>query len=186
MVLSSNLSQPVSTQKTEFRAKFKDWRPSAVASLALHHVLEFFLAKKSGIWGSFVALSNEVSLAEIHQKSKNIKWAFPRIVGEEMHYYVPGAKDFMPGTLGVQEPVVEGAQKIEISDLTGVLIPGLAFDLGGTRLGRGKGYYDRNFKDFKKQTVGIALRDQVFQKLPREDFDLQVKHLVTDGGILHF
>ena len=66
-----------------------------------------------------------------------------------------------------------------------VLVPGLAFDATGTRLGSGRGYFDRLLATLDDRTVkvGVAPADALVPRLPREPHDVPMDYLVTDEGI---
>lgn len=69
-----------------------------------------------------------------------------------------------------------------------VLIPLLGFDSTGTRLGYGKGHYDRTIVRMKKkpQLIGLAFAAQEFPLLPREAHDIPLDAIITEAGIRHF
>jgi 5-formyltetrahydrofolate cyclo-ligase len=72
-----------------------------------------------------------------------------------------------------------------------VIVPGLAFDKEGNRLGRGKGYYDRFFAELDKENpaynaVGLCMESQVVPRLPREGWDKKMDALCTGGGLTVF
>ena len=60
------------------------------------------------------------------------------------------------------------------------VVPGMAFDCDGYRLGYGKGYYDRFLSGYHGVTAGICYSDCIRWKLPRGRFDRPVDILVTD------
>jgi len=66
-----------------------------------------------------------------------------------------------------------------------VLVPGLAFDRGGGRLGRGRGYYDRLLAELAPHClrIGVAFAGQVVERVPRQAWDLPVGYLVTEDGV---
>ncbi len=68
--------------------------------------------------------------------------------------------------------------------IAAVLVPGLAFDRFGGRLGRGRGYYDRLLSAFGPRTlrVGIAFDQQVVHRVPTEGHDVVMTHLATPSG----
>lgn len=172
--------------KAEVRALFKNWSPSFSVVQNLNSVLQKFLKLQTGVWAAFMAMGNEVSIETAVQASPHLQWAFPRVFGDKLKFYIPGSHGFEAGAFGLQEPVVLGARELDMHEIAGVLVPAMAFDVTGTRLGRGKGFYDKSLNSFTKPKVGIAAHEQVFQSLPREGHDLRVEHLVTDCGILHF
>ena len=83
------------------------------------------------------------------------------------------------GAFDVLEPIKQcPLAGIEEMDLA--LVPGLAFDETGYRLGYGKGYYDRLLKDTKVQTLGVFYSMQLVQALPRMPHDQPVKALCSE------
>jgi 5-formyltetrahydrofolate cyclo-ligase len=62
-----------------------------------------------------------------------------------------------------------------------VLVPGIAFDKKGNRLGRGLGYYDKFLSSFSKETfkVGLAFQCQMEKEIPVESFDCRVDRVIS-------
>src|SRR5690606_23423041 len=75
--------------------------------------------------------------------------------------------------------------EISASDIDLVLVPGLAFDVGGGRLGYGGGYYDRLLASLPGSvpTVGVTLDELIVDAVPVEPHDVGVSHLVTQSGL---
>ena len=71
-------------------------------------------------------------------------------------------------------------QKVELA-----LVPGLCFDRRGTRLGYGLGYYDRLLPKLRRDVplIGITADALTVSKLPKDDFDVPMTHLVTETGV---
>ena len=94
--------------------------------------------------------------------------------------------DLRPGRYGVREPVGEGAGiHFRGGDLA--LIPGLAFDDAGRRLGRGGGYYDRTFEALGEDSpvrFGLAWECQRVAEVPADDRDLRVSAVLTERTFL--
>jgi 5-formyltetrahydrofolate cyclo-ligase len=91
-------------------------------------------------------------------------------------------EDLRPGRYGVLEPASE-ALVLGPADL--VVVPGLAFDLAGHRLGRGAGYYDRTFagRSRRPRLVGFAHAFQLLDAVPHGAGDCAVDAVVTEAGI---
>jgi 5-formyltetrahydrofolate cyclo-ligase len=68
-----------------------------------------------------------------------------------------------------------------------VIVPGLAFDAGGNRLGRGGGFYDRFLRRLRRSaiTVGLAFDGQIIDTVPADDRDFAVDLIVTDRRVRH-
>ena len=64
------------------------------------------------------------------------------------------------------------------------LVPGIAFDRQGYRLGYGKGYYDRFLAGFSGTAAGLCFRELALERLPRGPQDRRVDVLVTEAGVL--
>ena len=86
------------------------------------------------------------------------------------------ARDTRVGRFGVREPVGDdgGLKRLDL-----ILVPGVAFDLDGWRLGRGKGYYDRLLATLAGPTCGVAFNEQIVGKVPVAPHDIQMDWLLT-------
>ena len=109
-----------------------------------------------------------------------------RVVAPRVDWEVGGmrAVEWRPGREevrrhGVREPL-EGPE-VEVGLVDVVVAPGLAFDEGGGRLGRGGGFYDRFLgrPGLRASVVGVALDEQVLGEVPRESGDVGVRAVVT-------
>jgi 5-formyltetrahydrofolate cyclo-ligase len=66
-----------------------------------------------------------------------------------------------------------------------LIIPGIAFDLQGNRIGYGKGYYDRFLSTRKVSYImGLAFENQIIKKIPTTENDIPVDVLVTENRII--
>lgn len=100
-----------------------------------------------------------------------------------------GKESLRPGPYGLREPDGEllGSFALRIADL--VLVPALAVDKNGVRLGRGAGHYDRSLADTSSDTHLVAVvRDQeIFEELPTEQHDIRMTAVLTPNrGLLRF
>ena len=86
--------------------------------------------------------------------------------------------DIELGKFGIREPG-QSCIEVKLNDLDLVLVPGLAFDLHGRRLGRGKGYYDRFLKAVRGTTCGVAFEEQIVREVPVEPHDVHLNCILT-------
>jgi 5-formyltetrahydrofolate cyclo-ligase len=111
----------------------------------------------------------------------------PRTVDSERieFFSVVRWEQLRPGRYGVPEPPADApASPLEAGDL--VVVPGLAFDSKGYRLGHGKGYYDRAFASGMGETpmlVGFGYEFQVVDDVPHGDLDRRMDAIVTEVAI---
>jgi 5-formyltetrahydrofolate cyclo-ligase len=74
---------------------------------------------------------------------------------------------------------------LSVDEIDLFLIPGIAFDLSGTRLGFGGGYYDRLLVDVhKKPILALAYEVQITSHLPCESFDIKMKKIITESRVI--
>ena len=88
------------------------------------------------------------------------------------------------GSFGIGEPAAGEAWPIEDIDL--IVVPAVAYDRRGRRLGRGGGFYDRFLArgGLRARTCGLAFAQQIVQELPAESHDYPVEIVVTDREVL--
>ena len=88
----------------------------------------------------------------------------------------------IPHRCGMLEPG-EDCPPVDRADIGLVLVPGLAFDRSGGRLGQGGGYYDRWLTGFSGVTAALCRAPLLLERLPREGHDLPVALVVTEDGL---
>jgi 5-formyltetrahydrofolate cyclo-ligase len=86
--------------------------------------------------------------------------------------------DLCRGNLGIREPKPH-CETFALNRLDLVLVPGVAFDLHGRRLGRGKGYYDRLLVDVRGTKCGVAFDEQIVPEVPVGPQDVPLNCILT-------
>ena len=91
------------------------------------------------------------------------------------------ATELAPGSFGVWEPRPQALRPVRIDELDLVLVPGLAFDQQGHRLGHGQGYFDRLLTRLSDitPTVGLCFDFQLFDRLPTRPHDQAVQTVLS-------
>jgi 5-formyltetrahydrofolate cyclo-ligase len=120
---------------------------------------------------------------DTYLRKKPYQFVYPRIEQEgQLAFYIPhSANSFVLNKWGILEPNPSAAQRIAITDIPFMLIPGLAFDREFTRLGRGQGFYDRVLQNYQGLKLGVCLSEQlVTTPLPREEHDMKMDIIVTE------
>ncbi|MDA3903486.1 MAG: 5-formyltetrahydrofolate cyclo-ligase [Desulfuromusa sp.] len=128
-------------------------------------------------------INNEVATEQIFtvatQLNKQIY--FSRVAGEELDFFeVNTINELVPGAFGVAEPV--SGKKISVAELDLIVVPGVAFDLLGGRLGYGRGFYDRLLAGKLSSTVsvGFCFESQLCDLLPTEAHDQGLDFIATE------
>ena len=108
--------------------------------------------------------------------------ALPCFDADNQRYHPRRVKDIhveiLSGKFGIREPAPT-CIAMPLDDLDLVLVPGVAFDWHGHRLGRGKGFYDRMLQDFKGPKAGIAFDEQIVEAVPAEKNDVKMDFVLT-------
>lgn len=102
----------------------------------------------------------------------------PKVMGDdtmELRRYT-GRDDLREGAFHILEPV--GERFIDEISIDVVLVPGVAFDAKGHRLGRGRGYYDRFLRAYKARTIGVCFDFQKVDEVPVDAFDVTVNEVI--------
>jgi 5-formyltetrahydrofolate cyclo-ligase len=94
---------------------------------------------------------------------------------------ITSLEDTEPDKYGIPAPK-DGCPVLEKSDIDLILVPGLAFDSHGGRLGQGAGYYDRYLEEYEGVTIGLCREDFFQINLPREPLDAWVNYVLTEDG----
>jgi len=112
---------------------------------------------------------------------KIISWQDARMLPVEISSL--GDSELRTGRHGLREPVAGSPIPPAMIDLA--VIPGLGFTLGGERIGRGKGFYDRflGSSGFLGVSAGLCFEQQIVETVPTEPHDVSMAMLVTQRGI---
>ena len=169
--------------RRDMRAWWAEVKPREQALAKFAENLLVYLQTQSGVWAGFKSLHGEPSLEKVFTDSK-VRWVFPRVENEELSFWAPRAtSSFVTGAFGIQEPDTRQSQRIDLGSIDGFVIPGLAFDKLGARLGKGKSFYDRALAKYSGVKVGDAFHWQVREKLPTDPWDVFMDALVTDHEV---
>lgn len=133
----------------------------------------------------YASVHNEVATKEvfIRLRQKGCRTLFPRLAGDGLEFVE--ADDWnrlVPGRWGVPEPT--GRNVVPLSEIAAVLVPGLAFDEDGGRLGFGKGYFDAALESYEGLKIGLAYDFQVLPAIPRTESDLVCDWIVTETRVV--
>jgi len=133
---------------------------------------------------------NEVSTVQLLRDAlaNRCSIVMPRVDGNELVFLlISSLEDLAPGSFGILEPKV-GTEPVPLHRIDMILLPGVAFDGRGHRLGYGKGFYDRALAapGNRAKRVGMAYDFQLVEQLPVFGHDMQLDLLVTETQVLSF
>lgn len=109
----------------------------------------------------------------------------PRIVGKNIELReVQNIHSLIPVKFGILEPSVDSPRR-NPTEIDLAVIPGVAFDLQGFRIGFGNGYFDRLLKKMRATTIGLAYEFQIIDKVPVHPYDVPVNLIITEKRIIY-
>jgi len=181
--------------RQEYRRRLAALRPEEVrerSAAACRLLCEQPEYQRAEILLIYLSTASEVETTPLaHQAWNDSKSVLAPRVAWEQRRMLPIeirslATDVRAGPMGIREPV-EG-MPIPVSDIDLVIVPGLAFDLHGNRLGRGRGFYDRflSHRDYRGVSCALAFEEQIVENVPTSEHDVCVNMLVTDKCVRRF
>lgn len=184
-------SSSVSEQKERLRSRFRTRRCELDADAARQSSQQVCRQlRDSGLLdgvttvAGYMARGREVDLQPLFDDllSQGIRLLFPRVIGRGQMEFCPvdDWSQLQPGAFGIDEPTTDPG---ETAGVELFVVPGLAFDRQGTRLGFGMGYYDRALPPVGQATaVGVGHNWQFVDQLPGESHDRPMDYIVTADG----
>ncbi|WP_420265355.1 5-formyltetrahydrofolate cyclo-ligase [Candidatus Magnetominusculus dajiuhuensis] len=140
----------------------------------------------------FASIRSEPNTLDMIQSSLNIKKTIvlPRVnlnTRELEPYAVRNLSELVLGYMDIPEPRPQ--RRVCADDIDIIVMPGLAFDKTGGRIGYGGGYYDRfiggRSDRHRPVLAAIAYGEQIFESVPVMSHDVRVDMIVTDSGVLY-
>ena len=183
----TSLKKSLRTEMKRLRAEaFARQGADAVRRIAAQG-LDFLNMREPGIASGFAAIGDEIDphplLLNLHREGWRL--ALPKMQGKgrplALRAWAPG-DGLAETTWGIREPL-DTAPEV-VPDV--VLVPLLAFDAAGYRLGYGGGFYDRTLAGLRRRkpviTVGLAYDEQRIDAVPHSDYDERLDWVLTPSG----
>lgn len=185
--------------KTELRKSAADARRSLGFKkvLALSEEIERKLEsleefKRSKVISIYVSMREEVQTERIILNALNTgkRVLVPIVAPRNKHLEfseIHTLSELAQGHFGIQEPKTEFVRPVDLSRAEVIIVPVVAWDERGFRIGNGGGYYDIALGPLKENlTVGVAFEAQRVEKVPEEKHDVPLKMIITESRILRF
>jgi 5-formyltetrahydrofolate cyclo-ligase len=134
----------------------------------------------------FASFRSEVDTVPMIRKAlaEGKRVVLPKVKGKNLALFEIREfdKDIHAGAWGIPEP--HENKPAFLADVELIIVPGLAFDERGNRLGYGKGYYDKLLSAFPKTTAALAFEAQIVPEVPVTEHDIPVKLIVTEKRVI--
>lgn len=177
-------------EKKEIRKRIKNLRTmlSEVEKMAaadevfdrLERTAAFMMADKILMYHS---LPDELSTRRFLDKWHDRKHFFlPRVNGVNLDIIPYDESRLELGSFHIEEPT--GDACADPAELELIVVPAVAFDRSGNRLGRGKGFYDRLLKETCATKIGVGYEFQLLDSLPAEEHDVPMDYVITQRTVI--
>jgi 5-formyltetrahydrofolate cyclo-ligase len=185
--------------KAEIRAQIARTKKfhalEALSTATLKNLQGLEIYRRAKAVGCYIPLPDEVDVAPLFhppapagsgaERTLEKVFYIPAFDGTagiyRMAKYTPELKKGKFGIPEPQHPVWAGPDELDL-----ILVPGVAFDRAGNRLGRGGGFYDRLLPQYRAKRAGICFDVQCLEEIPAEPHDCRMDLLVTESAILKF
>jgi 5-formyltetrahydrofolate cyclo-ligase len=188
------MNQHIITQKKELRSKIKllksTYSQESLTNFSttifnrIHELPSFNNAVNILTYWS---LNDEVNTQEWIKSISTIKNIYlPVVCGSKLIVKAFEGEDNMISVppFGIKEPV--GKVLTDFKKIDIIIVPGMAFDRQGNRMGRGKGFYDRFLPKTNALRIGVCFDFQLLHSVPTDEFDCKMNYIVTESEILSF
>jgi 5,10-methenyltetrahydrofolate synthetase len=172
--------------KDEERRRSRDKGPVTVdiGSRVVAGLFTWLSSRLPGTGAAFLAMSDEVDVTALFDRLPGWRWVLPRIEADRTLTFRDRdvAREMHP--FGMSQPTDQG-RIVPVHEIDVFLVPGLAFDDSGGRLGRGGGYYDRVLASRRadSEAIGVTVDGRVIDSVPVVAHDQRVDWLATEDGV---
>lgn len=165
-----------------YRTELTDEMRQRGSSSVVEQLLQHPLWESSRHVALYMALPDEPALDVLIRQAGERKIYLPRVLSDEaMSFFRLDWESQLErsGSFGIWEPQADEALEVSPRELDLIVIPALAYDARGYRLGRGKGYYDRYLKDCPARRLGVTYALEAIESLPVDPWDLPVEEVIS-------
>ncbi len=143
-------------------------------SMFICEEVEKYLARSGAeVIALFSPLGDEPQIWPLVERiSKTLSVVLPRVEGDIMNFYTYDKEAMSVGAFGINEPLT--GMLVSPSEIDVIIVPGVAFTVGGARMGRGKGFYDKYLSQngFSALKIGVCFCEQLVDYIPVEQHDV--------------
>ena len=164
-------------------------RVSAVEAAASRRVadqiFDWMVRRLPGTVAAYYPMDDEIDVTGLTNRLPGWRWVFPRVEADDSLSFRDRDVPLETHRLGMRQPVGAGTD-VPVSEIDLFLVPGIAFDRKGRRLGRGGGYYDRILQGRRADSVaiGVTIEDRLVSSVPVEPHDHVMDLIVTGTGVI--
>ncbi|WP_308555837.1 5-formyltetrahydrofolate cyclo-ligase [uncultured Porphyromonas sp.] len=172
------------TIRAKMRSEWTEEYRQTVSERVCQQIETFLPFVRSHCVALYCALPDEVDLTAIleHYQSEK-RLLIPRVEGDDINFYTYQPESLITSEgYKILEPTAAVEEAVDPAEIELILVPGVAFDLHGGRMGRGKGYYDRFFARCPHALrAAVTSSLQIAEQIPLEPWDVAMHYIITDS-----
>lgn len=194
--MNKEFRKDIRIDKRNLRNKFKNNRlnmndKDKVDKQIFNKLINTWAYREAKVILTYVSTAIEVDTIELinHSLKNNKKVAVPYCIDNTRFmkfYFINSVDELEKRTFGVLEPIASDETELKDFSNSICIVPALAFDKNGFRLGYGKGYYDRFLSSYTGKTIGLCYDNCICNILPTGKYDKKVDTLLTNKSTYNF
>lgn len=159
--------------------------PPGASARIVDSLFDWISPRLPGTISAFLPMEGEVDLRPLLERLPGWRWVLPRIEPDGSVTFRDAAVPRETHRFGMEQPIDSGPV-VPIREIDIFLVPGLAFDLDGGRLGNGGGHYDRILSTARAdaESIGMAPHRHIVEEVPVAGHDVRVGWLATEDGMV--
>ncbi len=174
------------------RSLLDDNEVNNASKIIINRLKDLYELKSAKVIFSYMPYGKEVNIKPLNQwildQSKIL--CLPRVISQtemETRTVTNINHGLEKSSYGILEPT-ENNELTDIEKIDLILVPGIAFDKAGNRMGHGNGYYDRFLSRCPKSTlfIGISYSFQVFDAIPSYQYDVKMHKIITENFTIKY
>lgn len=173
--------------KNDLRLRMRDHSPvdPGTSFLVVSGLFVWLSERLPGTVSAFLAMPHEIDVGPLFERLPGWRWVLPRVEPDRSLTFRDRDVPRERHRFGMEQPVDQGPI-VPISEIDIFLVPGMAFDRTGGRLGHGAGYYDRILaqRRWDTEAVGVTITERVIESIPVLEHDQRVDWLATERGVM--
>ncbi len=171
-------------EKAQMRDLLKGPLDAELGPMVVDGLFAWFSTRLPGTVAAYLPLSDEVDVTPLFERLPGWRWVLPRVETDNTITFRDREVPRERHALGMCQPIARG-EVVPVPEIDVFLVPGVAFDETGVRLGRGGGYYDRVLAQRRpgSEAVGVTVEARVLDAVPAADHDQRVDFLATERGV---
>jgi len=143
---------------------------------------------KASVFACYISFGSEVYTHGLIKEYVERKKVLVPVVNKESKEiflaHIKSWKELDSGAYGILEPRKEFLRPVGYNEVEVIIVPGIAFDENGNRIGYGEGYFDKLLGNINAFKIALAYDFQVLKKIPNEKHDIKMDIIVTERRII--